>query len=85
MAMQGFTWVRNTTTGGYWQCPDGVLDHFRALGWEPSEAPPEPNPAIAERVAWEAEQASARETAAAESAKPKTPTKAARSGETQES
>lgn len=53
------TWVRHTETGNFWQCPDEALEHFMALGWEPSEAPPEPNPAVAERIAWEQSQAAA--------------------------
>lgn len=74
------TWVRHAETGGFWQCPNVALDEMKCLGWEPCDAPPEPNPAIAERLAWEAEQLKLRD---AERADIK-PTRAARRGENQE-
>lgn len=77
--MDGFTWVRHKEHGGYWQCPDAALDEMRKIGWEPSEAPDEPNPAVAEQLAWRAEQA-----AAAEAEKKSKPTKAASRGKTTE-
>jgi hypothetical protein len=79
--MDGFTWVRHKDHGGYWRCPDGALDEMAALGWEPSEAPEEVNPAVAERIAWEREQAA--EAAAREAENAKT-TKPARRGESKE-
>lgn len=75
------TWVRHAETGGYWRCPNEALDEMRLMGWEPSDAPPEPNPAIAERLAWEAEQHKLRDTERSAETKP---TRAARRGETQE-
>lgn len=75
------TWVKHPDTGGHWQCPNEALDEMKALGWEPCDAPPEPNPAIAERLAWEAEQNKLR---GAERAAETKPTRAARRGEDQE-
>lgn len=74
------TWVKHKETGGYWQCPDGVLDEMRKQGWEPSEAPAEPNPAIAEALAWRREQAEA----AAREAETTKPTKPATRGKSEE-
>ena len=72
--MNGFTWVRHREHGGWWHCPDGVLDDMAAAGWEPADGPPpeQPSSAVAEQLAWRAEQ-----TAAAADTKP---TKAARRG-----
>jgi len=53
------TWLHNPTTGGVWQCPNAAVDDYLALGWERSEAPSPPNPAIAERLAWRRQQAAA--------------------------
>lgn len=61
---QTHTWVRHTETGGYWQCPNDALDVYLAKGWEITDPPAEPNPAIAERLAWQAQQ-QAPETATA--------------------
>lgn len=75
------TWVRHAEHGGYWQCPTDALDAMADLGWQPvdpSEVPPEPDPAVAERIAWEA--ARAAEAEKAES----TSTRAARRGEPKE-
>jgi hypothetical protein len=80
------TWVKHRDTGAFWQCPNGVLEIYVELGWEPTdERPVEPDPAVDERRAWEAEQARiAAEEAAAKPAKPKTTTKAADRGESEE-
>lgn len=51
---------------GYWQCPVEGVEDFLARGWELSDPPPEPNPAIAERLAFEAELAAQAETDAAQ-------------------
>jgi hypothetical protein len=83
---QTHTWVRNRDTGAFWQCPNGVLEVYAQLGWEPTdERPVEPDPAVDEKRAWEAEQArlAAEEAAAAKAAKPKS-TKAAASGDPEE-
>jgi hypothetical protein len=83
------TWVKNRDTGQFWQCPNGVLAVYAQLGWEPTdERPVEPDAAVDERRAWEAEQArlAAEEAADEKAAKPKsTSTKAAARGESQES
>lgn len=54
--MDEFTWTRHHETGGYWKCPNGALDEMKKLGWEPTEPPREPNPAVDERLAWLAAQ-----------------------------
>ncbi|MEO3922713.1 hypothetical protein ABGB07_02340 [Micromonosporaceae bacterium B7E4] len=74
--MSDHTWVRHAVHGGYWQCPTEVLDEYRAKGWEPSDPPEEPNPAVAEMLA-------ARE-AAAKTAETTKPTKAAPRGKSEE-
>jgi hypothetical protein len=52
------TWLRNPDTGGYFHCPNGAVDHWKALGWQPVDEPPQDvNPAVAELVAWRAAQA----------------------------
>lgn len=74
---------------GYWQCPnEGVADHL-ARGWELCDPPQEPNPAVAERLAFEAElaekaQAEAKAAAAADKKSARAAKSAARSDETQE-
>lgn len=57
--MNTHVWVRHREHGGYWQCPIEALADYEAKGWEPSDQPAEPNPAVAEMLA-------AREAAAAE-------------------
>jgi hypothetical protein len=52
--------------GGAFLCPDGAVADWKAMGWEPGEAPEEPNPVIAENIA--AQKAAAQEAAAAEEA-----------------
>lgn len=49
------TWVYHPAIEQYWLCPDEALQDQIALGWRPCEAPPEPNPAVAERIAFERE------------------------------
>ena len=61
------TWLRHKDTGHFFHCPAEAVPEFAELGWEPTdERPAEPNPMVAERIAWEAEQAAQR--AAAEQA-----------------
>jgi hypothetical protein len=45
--------------GGAFLCPEGAVEDWKAMGWEPGAAPEEPNPVIAENVA--AQQAAAQE------------------------
>lgn len=85
MTAMSHTWVRHREHGGYWQCPDGALDAMAELGWEvvdPATVPPEPNPAVAERIAWEAEQAEIARAAEEAATKPKS-TRAASRGESE--
>jgi hypothetical protein len=71
----GFTWTRHREHGGYWRCPDGALDDMAERGWEPCDTPPpQPDPAVAEQLAWRAEQAAAAS---------KSPRAARRGGETE--
>ena len=56
MADDGFTWTKHRETGGYFRCPNDALAEMAKRGWEPSEPPREPNPAIDERLAWLADQ-----------------------------
>jgi hypothetical protein len=76
-------WMRHPANPtGYWQCPnEGVADYL-ALGWELCDSPQESNPAVAERLAFEAELAAKAEAAADK--KPARATKSAARSETQE-
>lgn len=58
--------------GGAFLCPQGAVEHWKAMGWEPGEAPQEPNPVIAENIA--AQQAEADRLAAEAKPKPKSKT-----------
>lgn len=60
-------WLRHGETGGYFHCPAEAVDAWRELGWEPSDAPEEPNPVTAELLAWQAEQQATQEPAQPES------------------
>jgi hypothetical protein len=80
MAMDTHTWISNPQTGGQWQCPNEALEHHLSQGWEQmDEAPPEPNPAIAERLA-----AQRKEAEAAEDSEKEPQPKAAARGKTKE-
>ncbi len=62
------TWLIHPATGGYFHCPAEALRDWTGLGWVPADAPPpEFNPVVAERIAWEAEQAELRAAAIAAS------------------
>jgi hypothetical protein len=50
-------WLHNSETGGYFHCPAEAVEDWAELGWQPSDPPDEPNPVVAERIAWEAERA----------------------------
>ena len=59
-------WLRLPGTGGYFHCPaEAVPVWTTELGWQRCDPPEEPNPAIAERVAWEREQEAAATTGSA--------------------
>jgi hypothetical protein len=59
-------WLKHTETGHLFPYPAGAAKDFGDLGWAPTdERPPEDNPVIAERLAWEAEQRAAAQAAAA--------------------
>jgi hypothetical protein len=85
--VDGFVWLHNAETDGYFNCPDDAVEHMTQLGWEPSDPPIEINLAVAERLAWEAEQAELRKQAEADAAeqeaveKKSKPAKAARRGD----
>lgn len=76
------TWVYHPAIDQHWLCPDGSLQDQISLGWQPCEAPPEPNPAVAERIAFERELAAAAAETQSE-AEPE-PTIAADRGEIEE-
>lgn len=50
-------WLYHPVTKGYFHCPAKAVDDWKAKGWQESEPPEEVNPAVAERLAWEREQA----------------------------
>lgn len=57
-------WLRHKDHGGFFDCPAGAVDDWADVGWEPTdERPVEVNPAVAERLAWEAEQRAAAQAA----------------------
>lgn len=47
-------WLHHPETDGYFHCPADAKDTFLDLGWELTESgPPETNPVVAERIAFE--------------------------------
>jgi hypothetical protein len=75
-AVDGFTWLQYPPTGGTFNCPDGAVEDWKAMGWEPCDPPEEVNPAVADRLALERElqeQAAAAEAARRAEPKKKTP------------
>lgn len=83
------TWIHNPDTGGYWQCPDGLVDDLVEAGWELCDPPAEHNPATAEQAAWRQAQAAEAENETAapidrEAAEETEPTRAAVGGESEE-
>lgn len=87
-AVDGFTWLKHSETGGTFRCPDEAVEDWAKNGWEPCEAPEEVNPAIAERIAFERAQQAAAEAAApdqaADAAPQTTTTTKPRRGDSQE-
>lgn len=42
-------WLKNSQTGGFFECPAAAVDDWADLGWKPTdERPVVPNPATAE-------------------------------------
>jgi hypothetical protein len=77
------TWLRNPQTGGYFHCPNGAVDHWKALGWQPVDEPPaELNPAVAELVAWREARAAEQDSSSADTETPPAPTKPRRGAPT---
>lgn len=61
-------WLKHAETGHFFHCPEGAVEDWQDLGWQPTdERPVEVNPTVAERLAWEAEQRAAFEAAQQES------------------
>ncbi len=61
-------WLRHAKTGGYFHCPVEAVPGWIDMGWETSDPPAdEINPAVAENLAWRAEQAARQETKPAKS------------------
>lgn len=48
MAVDEWVWLRHPDTGGVQYVPPSALETWTELGWEPCEAPTEPNLALAE-------------------------------------
>jgi hypothetical protein len=69
--MDTHVWVHHPATGNHWQCPVAALEDQLALGWELAEPPQVPHPAVAERVAFLAEQAAAVEAEKKSTTKPR--------------
>lgn len=40
MAMSDRTWLYLEETGGYFHCPDGAVDAWKARGWVEADEPP---------------------------------------------
>lgn len=74
-------WLRHPETQGHFNCPAGAVDDWKDMGWEPCAPPVDPNPVIAEHLAWrEAEAARLEAERQTETAKPNP--KSARRGDT---
>lgn len=55
-----FTWLRHSETGGTFRCPNAAVDDWLDMGWEVAdEAPADPNPVVAEHLAYREQQAAA--------------------------
>lgn len=71
-------WLRHKETGHFWQCPAEAVEDWTTgdLGWEvTNERPEEPNPVVAEHLAWRralAEQAQQESITAAAGSAPET-------------
>jgi len=61
-------WMRHTDPehAGWFQCPAAAVAAFEARGWQVADEdpPPEPNPAVVELAAFQAEQAKSASAAA---------------------
>ena len=49
-AAEEWVWLRHPETEGVQHVPASALEVWQAIGWEETEAPPEPNPALAEYI-----------------------------------
>jgi hypothetical protein len=50
-------WLHHPETKGFFHCPAAAVADWLGLGYERSDPPEESNPVVAERIAWEREQA----------------------------
>lgn len=50
MATEEWVWLRHPETEGVQYVPTSALSVWQDIGWQQTEAPPEPNPALAEYV-----------------------------------
>lgn len=50
MAADEWVWLRHPETDGVQHVPAAAAEVWARIGWEPTEEPPEPNPALAEYV-----------------------------------
>lgn len=79
MTAVDFIWLCHPASGGTFRCPAEAAEAWQENGWEPCDEPAEQNPATAE---WQPLTPPA--PAKPEPEAPKTKTKAAARGETQE-
>ncbi|HTI26186.1 MAG TPA: hypothetical protein VL652_34675 [Kutzneria sp.] len=71
-------WLQHPETGGHFECPQGAVEDWLAMGWVRADAPPEPvSPVVAEHLA-------AQQAAVEAAAQTQAPTKAAARGGSKE-
>lgn len=64
------TWLQHDH-GGYFDCPDGAVADWEAIGWVRCDTPPEPvSPVVAENLAAQQEAAQVAATPAESTTKP---------------
>lgn len=73
IAVTDYQWLCHPDVADPFRCPTDAAAGWVSRGWKPCDEPAEQNPAIAEAVAWAAQQAEAASKAAAEQTKTKKP------------
>jgi hypothetical protein len=49
MSAELHTWMKHSETGGEWECPTVLIEHYERLGWVVMDSPPEEQlPAVGE-------------------------------------
>jgi hypothetical protein len=46
--MSDHTWLHNPETGGTWECPNRLVEHYKDRGWVDSDPPEEEQPTVGE-------------------------------------